>query len=131
MSTATAVPQSLATDQATLLDLNRNYVRAFMEADAAWYDAHLVDDFICVDTDGSMIEKPAFLAGTTPAAAAERYEIGEVAVRIHGDAAYVTALGTWLRKDGSTGQTRYIDSYARTADGWKVVSAQLTRVTPH
>jgi ketosteroid isomerase-like protein len=116
------------TTEATLLELNTGYIRAFITADAAWYDAHLVDDFICVRADGSVLDKPAFLAGTTPAAAAEEYLLDDVAVRVHGDAAYVTARGTWRRKDGSTGQTRYIDAYARTNGEWKVVSAQLTRV---
>lgn len=119
---------SMQADEATLLALNTGYVRAFMNADAAWYDEHLTDDFICVRGDGSVLEKPAFLAGTTPEAAAAEYTLADVAVRVHGDAAYVTALGTWRRKDGSTGQTRYIDSYVKTIDGWRVVSAQLTRV---
>jgi ketosteroid isomerase-like protein len=116
-------------DEAELLDLNQGYITAYLNADAAWYDAHLTDDFICVRADGSVLDKPAFLAGTTPATAAAEYHLDDVAVRIHGQAAYVTALGTWRRKDGSTGQTRYIDSYVRTTDGWRVVSAQLTRVT--
>jgi ketosteroid isomerase-like protein len=124
----TATESVRTTDEAVLRELNRGYVDAFMNADAAWYDAHLADDFICVRADGSMLDKPAFLAGTTPAAAAAEYLLDDVAVRIHGPSAYVTALGTWRRQDGSTGQTRYIDSYVRTDDGWRVVSAQLTRV---
>ena len=116
-------------DETTLLELNTGYVNAFLNADAAWYDAHLTDDFICVRADGSVLDKPAFLAGTTPSAAAEEYRLADVAVRIHGQAAYVTALGSWRRKDGTTGQTRYIDSYVKTDDGWRVVSAQLTRVS--
>jgi ketosteroid isomerase-like protein len=115
-------------DESTLLTLNQGYIDAFLNADAAWYDAHLTEDFICVRADGSVLDKPAFLAGTTPAAAADEYRLDDVAVRIHGHAAYVTALGTWRRKDGSTGQTRYIDSYVKTDEGWRVVSAQLTRV---
>lgn len=115
-------------DEATLLELNTGYVNAFLNADAAWYDQHLTDDFICVRGDGSVLDKPAFLAGTTPEAAAEEYTLADVAVRIHGQAAYVTALGTWRRKDGSKGQTRYIDSYVKTDGGWRVVSAQLTWV---
>ena len=126
MSQHTAVATS---DETELRTLNTGYVNAFLNADAAWYDAHLTDDFICVRADGSVLDKPAFLAGTTPAAAAEEYHLADVAVRIHGQAAYVTALGTWRRKDGSTGQTRYIDSYVKTDDGWRVVSAQLTRVS--
>jgi len=124
----TETAQDDASDEVVLRELNNGYVSAFLTADAAWYDAHLTDDFICVRADGSVLDKPAFLAGTTPAAAAAEYNLDDVAVRIHGQSAYVTALGTWRRKDGSTGQTRYIDSYVKTDDGWRVVSAQLTRV---
>src|SRR5262249_33776212 len=116
-------------DEIELRDLNAGYINAFLNADAAWYDAHLSDDFICVRADASVLDKPTFLAGTTPAAAAEEDLLDDAAVRIHGQAAYVTALGTWRRKDGSTGQTRYIDSYVKTDEGWRVVSAQLTRVS--
>ena len=126
--TTTVQSSDLAANEAALLQLNEGYIRAFMTADAAWYDAHLVDDFICVRADGSVHEKPAFLAGTTPDAAAEEYLLDDVSVRVHGDSAYVTARGTWRRKDGSTGQTRYIDAYAKVGGEWKVVSAQLTRV---
>lgn len=37
-------------DEAALRELNAGYVRAFMNADAAWYDAHLTDDFTCILT---------------------------------------------------------------------------------
>ena len=66
-------------DEATLLELNTGYVNAFLNADAAWYDRHLTDDFICVRGDGSVLDKPAFLAGTTPEAAAEAYTLADVA----------------------------------------------------
>jgi ketosteroid isomerase-like protein len=109
--------------------LNAGYVAAFMNEDAAWYDAHLTDDFICIDTDGSVIDRAAFLAATKPGSSALQYDLSEVAIRVHGDSGYVTALGSWRRRDGSTGQTRYIDSYVKAGDGWKAVSAQLTRVS--
>ena len=41
------------TDEARLLELNAGYIRAFLNEDAAWYDAHLADDFICIRTDGA------------------------------------------------------------------------------
>ena len=116
-------------DVARLRELNAGYIRAFLNEDAAWYDEHVTDDFICVRTDGSLWDKATFLAATKPGSAADDYQLSEVAVRVHGDSGYVTALGTWRRSDGSTGQTRYIDAYVKANGDWKVVSAQLTRVT--
>jgi ketosteroid isomerase-like protein len=108
--------------------LNDGYIRAHVEANAAWYDAHLADDFICVRADGSVIDKAAFVAATRPPSGVEHYQLDDIRVRVNGDSGFVSALGTWRKQDGSAGQTRYIDSYVRTANGWKVVSAQLTRV---
>ena len=126
--TAQTLDATASTYEAELRELNAGYIRAFLNEDAAWYDAHLSDDFICVDANGSVIDRAAFLAGTKPGSSALSYDLDEVAVRIHGDSAYVTALGSWRRRDGSTGQTRYIDAYVKTDAGWKVVTAQLTRV---
>jgi hypothetical protein len=55
-----------------------------------------------------------------------KYDLSEVTIRIHGDAALVSALGTWERKDGSKGRTRYVDVWIRRDGAWKAVSAQLT-----
>jgi len=127
VSTHTA-PHPTSADHAELERLNAGYIRAFMQEDAAWYDAHLADDFICVRADGSVVNRADFLAGTKPGSAAAEYLLDDVTVRVHGDSAYVTALGSWRRKDGTAGQTRYIDAYVKTSGEWKVVSAQLTRV---
>lgn len=119
---------SLEEEKATLRALNENYVRSFMQADASWYDANSADDFICVRADGSVQEKSAFLeAAKAGPGTVVSYDLSEVDVRIHGESAFVTALGTWRRTDGVTGKTRYIDAYAKVNGRWKVVSAQLTR----
>jgi len=46
-------------EEAVLRDLNNRYVNAFLNADAAWYDAHLTDDFICVHSRASVTEHRA------------------------------------------------------------------------
>jgi hypothetical protein len=116
------------TDEQQLLTLNDRYIRAHIDADAPWYDAHLTPEFICVRADGSVIDKAGFLAGTRPPSGVSHYQLDDIRVRVNGDSGYVSALGTWRKQDGSAGQTRYIDSYVRTANGWRVVTAQLTRV---
>ena len=60
--------------------------------------------------------------------AGELFGARRVGIRVHGDVALVTALGTWTRKDGSSGRTRYIDVWVRKDGAWKAVSAQLTAV---
>ena len=116
------------TDETVIRELNAGYVRAFMNSDAAWYDRHLTPDFTCILTTGAVVDRAAFLENAKQAHTVVSYDLSEVGIRVHGDAALVTALGTWRRRDGTSGRTRYIDVWVRTAGVWKAVSAQLTAV---
>ena len=58
------------------------------------------------------------------------YKLEKVHVRIYGGAGLVQATGLFTRKDGTSGVSRYTDVYVQTEDGWKAVSAQITRQTP-
>ena len=114
------------TDEETIRELNAGYVRAFLNSDAGWYDRHLTPDFMCILTSGAVMDRAAFLENAKKAHIVLSYDLSEVGIRVHGDAALVTALGTWRRRDGATGRTRYIDVWVRKDGAWKAVSAQLT-----
>lgn len=116
------------TDEATIRELNAGYVRAFMTSDADWYDQHLTPDFMCILTSGATVDRQTFLHNARKPHTVIRYDLSETGVRVHGDVALVTALGTWERQDGTTGRTRYIDVWVRKDGTWKAVSAQLTAV---
>ena len=116
-------------DLETLQRLNQEYVDAFMNADVEWYRAHLAEDFVCVESDGSVLGKAEFLANTIKGPDVVEYKLHEVDVRVYGDAALVRATGVWIREDGSMGMSRYTDVYISTSSGWKAVSAQITRTT--
>ncbi len=116
-------------DRTTLERLNQEYVNAFMNADVDWYQEHLADDFVCIESDGSVLDKSEFLTNTAKGPDVADYKLLEVDVRIHGDAALVRATGVWTREDGSMGMSRYIDVYAKQSEGWKTVSAQITRTS--
>ena len=113
-------------DEQAIRELNAGYVRAFMTSDADWYDRHLTPDFMCILTDGSVVDRATFLTNARKPHTTVSYDLSELGIRVHGDVALVSALGTWTRKDGSTGRTRYIDVWVRKDGAWKVVSAQLT-----
>jgi hypothetical protein len=42
-------------DKTTLEQLNQEYVDAFMKADVEWYRKQLADDFVVIESDGSML----------------------------------------------------------------------------
>ena len=116
-------------DVRTLQQLNQEYVDAFMNADVEWYRAHLAEDFVCVESDGSVLDKAEFLSNTVKGPDVLEYKLHEVDIRIYGDAALVRATGVWIREDGSMGMSRYTDVYIRISSEWKAVSAQITRTT--
>jgi len=113
-------------DVEQIRDLNAGYVRAFMNSDADWYDRHLTADFVCILTTGATVDRATFVENARKPHTTVTYDLSEVTIRVHGDAALVSALGTWTRKDGTTGRTRYVDVWVRKDGSWKAVSAQLT-----
>ena len=114
-------------EKTALERLNHEYVAAFMSSDVEWYRKHLADDFVCIESDGSLVHKQEFLTNTAKGPDVSNYQLEQVDVRIYGDAALVQATGLWTRRDGSKGMSRYIDVYIKDKEEWKTVSAQITR----
>ncbi len=107
--------------------LNEQYVQASLASDVEWYRTHLADDFVCIESDGSVFDKNAFLQMTAKGSDLAEYRLDEVDVRFYGDVALVRATGSWRAKNGTPGMSRYVDVYVRSGDDWKAVSAQITR----
>jgi ketosteroid isomerase-like protein len=107
--------------------LNQQYVAASLAGDVEWYRKHLADDFVCIDSDGSVLDKDAFLRMTAKGSDLAEYRLDDVSLRIYGDVALVRANGSWKTKTGVPGVSRYIDVYVRSGGQWKAVSAQITR----
>jgi ketosteroid isomerase-like protein len=116
-------------DKPTLERLNQEYVAAFMNADVEWYRKHLADEFICIESDGSLIHKQKFLTNVAKGPDVADYKLEQMDVRIYGDTALVQATGLWTGRDGSKGMSRYIDVYVREESEWRAVSAQITRMS--
>lgn len=112
---------------AVLHDLNAAYIRAFVEADTAWYADHLSDDFVCTLADGRRIDKTEFLRRTAEGPGVTDVTYDEVDVRPLGEVALVHGVTHYLR-DGSPASTRYTDVWLTRDRRWQAVAAQLTRV---
>lgn len=112
-----------------LRQLNEKYIEAYMKSDVGWYRENLADDFVCVEPDGSVLGKTEFLDQTARGPDVTAYKLDQVHVRIYGVVALVQATGLFTRRNGSQGKSRYIDVYVRKDDAWKVVSAQITRLS--
>jgi ketosteroid isomerase-like protein len=114
-------------DETRLRELNQQYIDAFMKADVSWYQQHLAEDFVCIESTGTLLNKQAFLQNTAEGPDVLNYRLEQVNLRIHGSVALVQGTGVFTRKDGSTGKSLYIDVYFRKDNDWKAVSAQNTR----
>ena len=108
--------------------LNEEYIRALLSGDVDWYRARLADDFVCIESDGLILDRAAFLRRTALGSLLASYVLKEVTVSFYGDVALVRARGEWTQRTGVAGHSRYVDVYARCGGEWKVVSAQVTRI---
>src|SRR5581483_2743173 len=107
--------------------LNEEYVRASSTGDVQWFDAHLARDFVCIESDGSVLFRDSFLRAAGRACDLVEYRLDYVDVRFYGAVALVRASGSWTNQDNVRGISRYTDVYVYTDSAWKVVSAQITR----
>jgi ketosteroid isomerase-like protein len=110
-----------------LHELNAEYIRAFVEADAAWYAEHLAEDFTCTRADGHRIGKAEFLRLTAEGPEVTNVSYDEVDVRPLGGVALVQGVTHYVR-DGSPQSTRYTDVWRLRGAGWEAVAAHLTCV---
>jgi ketosteroid isomerase-like protein len=115
---------------ALLHALNENYVRAYREADVAWYDAHLAQNYHVVNSDGSLDDRAAALtefAKPQFATYMTSFPVAKVRIRRLGELALIDAENDYEMKDGRHGISRYIDIWHQQFDGrWLCVSAHIT-----
>src|SRR5688572_5600953 len=102
-----------AAELAALTHLNTGYVRSVQQSDTRWFDEHLAPDFLCTNSDGSLLDRRAFLEHVAPPATISDLQAHDVDVRLLGDTAIIHARTTFKRADGSTGRSRYTDVWAR------------------
>jgi hypothetical protein len=107
--------------------LNDQYITAAITGDVEWYRKILADEFVCIDSDGSVLDKPAFLRQTAEPPELAEYKLTDVEIRFYGEVALVRCTGHWLSHAGRPGISRYVDIYVKQNGEWRVVSAQITR----
>jgi ketosteroid isomerase-like protein len=97
-----------------LKDMEQQWVKASLASDGKALAPMLSEDFINIDSDGSVHNKSETVARITESKF-QTSEISEVQVTPHGDSAVVT--GTWIGK-GVDATGKPIDAKERWADTW-------------
>jgi ketosteroid isomerase-like protein len=122
------MPASTTSDLDALTALNDLYIRCVVQRDAATFDTILAADFLCSNSDGTLVDKPAFLRQTTAARRLTSMEVRDVRIRVLGDTAIIHGETQYRFADGSPGRGRYTDVWSRRDGGWVAVSAHVTRI---
>ena len=116
-----------ASDLHTLQELNRNYVRSAETSDVRWYSENLAEDFLSSSVDGSLVDRPSFLARVARPYPGSNLEAQDVRIRIIGEVALIHAAFKYRKADGQEGSGRYTDIWARRQGRWRCVSAHFNR----
>jgi ketosteroid isomerase-like protein len=112
---------------ATLSDLNHHYVRSVDQADVKWFDQHLAQDFVNTNPDGTRLDRAAFLAQVGRGSAVKDIREHDVQIRVLGDFAIIHARTSYTKPDGSAGGGWYTDDWQLRPEGWRCVSAHVSR----
>jgi ketosteroid isomerase-like protein len=118
---------AVASDRDALLALNADYIRAVQTSDVDRFKQILADDFLCTQSDGSLLNRDAFLKHTANPSGLSNLEAHDVNVRLMGDVAIVHARTTFVTSGGAR-SGRYTDVWARRGGRWVAVSAHVTRL---
>lgn len=115
---------------ATVRVLNQQYIAAARTNDAEWFGRNVADDAVIVLGGGQRLRKPEFLALLQDEPKLYRsLAVQDVTLRAFGNVVQVDADAPWELADGTTGVSRYIDTWVRLEGRWQVVSAQVTPLT--
>jgi hypothetical protein len=112
---------------ATLHDLNHNYVRSVDQADVRWFDQHLAADFMNTNPDGAVIDRAAFLAQIGRGSPVKDISEHDVKILLFGAFAVIKARTSYRKPDGSAGAGWYTDDWQLRPEGWRCVSAHVSR----
>src|SRR5688572_33043755 len=77
------------TPEEELEQLNEQYVKASLAGDVEWYRRRLAEEFVCIESDGSVLDKAAFLRQTAQGSDLVEYRLDRVDIRVYGEAGVV------------------------------------------
>jgi ketosteroid isomerase-like protein len=114
-------------DLGTLLALNRDYIASVQAGDVHRFDQILAEDFVCLNPDGSLVDRAQFLVQTGRPVTIKGLNAHDVQVRIMGETAIIHARTEYETSDGQVRNGRYTDIWARRGGRWLAVAAHVTR----
>jgi hypothetical protein len=108
-------------DQATLEQLNRDYITSVQNSDVRRFDEILAEDFYCSNPDGSIVDRKGFLTQTAKPVTIKNLEAKDVMMDARAPDATPTA------GPSATGAGSRSSRTSRAARGYCSTSSTLTR----
>jgi len=106
--------------------------KAIVRKDRAAIEENMAQDFRQIDGQGNVETRPSFVDGLMePALEIDPYTVEDFEVRLYGDVALLSGRTKMTgRYEGKPFRShyRYIDIYVRGAQGWKIVSVQISKL---
>ena len=124
----TATALRTQSDHDILLALNQTYIDSVQHSDVKRFDEILAPEFYCSNSDGSLVDRAAFLRQTAKPVTITNLRAEDVMIRLIGDVAIIHARTVFTKADGSAGGGRYTDVWVKHGGLWLAVSAHVTRL---
>jgi hypothetical protein len=118
---------TLSVDERLLQEANAGYIRSVRTSDASWFDENLGAEFFNGNGDGSVSSRAEFLVEVARPLALRDFDCRDVRVRILGDTAIIQGRTVYRKPDGSPGEGRYTDIWARRGGRWLCIAADVIR----
>ncbi|HEV8505744.1 MAG TPA: nuclear transport factor 2 family protein [Chitinophagaceae bacterium] len=122
-------------DEATLISINRQFIRNFLNNDTVEHSKIIhASNFLFIGTNGKLLDRNEYMQGWAHGydkTVMPEFDLEEVQVRLFDNMALIVAKTRVKKvKDGTifTGETRYTDTYVKEKGEWKCVQVQLTRI---
>lgn len=125
---------SSSNDSLALSKINAQFIHNFITQDAAAHNRIIHNDFVCIESNGSIINRGTYLknwATDYENSGCISFTHTDEVIRIFDDIALVRSKTTAVRKiNGSilTQYTVYTDTYKKENDTWQCIQVQITPV---
>jgi hypothetical protein len=127
--------QNSSTDEKTLIKLNDDFIRNFVNNDTVAHNLIIhPSKFLLINADGALVDRKTYMMNWSRGydkKVLPEFEYRDTEVRLFGTMAIVIAKTHFrVQRDGKwgTGETRYADTYIKENGRWWCVQAHLTRM---
>jgi ketosteroid isomerase-like protein len=126
--------ESQKADLAQLKAINAQFIKNFLTQNAAAHDTIIHQDFVCVESNGSIVDRSTYLknwATDFDNSGYKSFDYTDETIRIFGNIALVRAKTIYTKEDqgqNTTGYTIYTDTYLKENGQWKCIQVQITPI---